>query len=187
MDVTLIIKIVSPIIATITSVVAKKILETKPQLITYLVHAAAIPLTNIPNNPQVNEFVNSHSIVIRNVGKKTANNIRVGHYTLPTNFQLQPNLSYQVTSTSNNGAEILIPTLVPSEQITISYLYFHPLYVNLIHSYTKCDEGLAKFVDITIIEQPKKVLIITMWLLMVIGLSVVINYLLLWLFHFTLI
>jgi hypothetical protein len=54
------------------------------------------------------------------------------------------------------GKEILIPTLVPGEQITISYLYFPPIVWKDINTYIKSDERFAKRIEVLLTPvQPK--------------------------------
>ena len=136
-------KLLSPLIAALIGAIAKRYFEARPRLVTYLVWASAIPLPG-----QQNAQVNTHTIVVRNTGKKTANNVRIGHYHLPPSYQIFPPVSYEVVNVPNGAAEILIPTLVPNEQVSISYLYLPPLTCNQINSYAKSDECLAKVINV---------------------------------------
>jgi hypothetical protein len=165
-DSELILKVVSAILATVGGALIKHYLEGKPKLITYLVHASAIPL-----NDESTTQVNTHSIVVRNAGRKTANNIRIGHNWLPKSFQVFPKVSYEILGEINTSAEILIPTLVPNEQITISYLYFFPNTYTQVNSYTKSDEGMAKVVNAIPTPQAPKWAIAIVWILLITGLS----------------
>lgn len=108
--------------------------------------ADQLPPTLQPQPPQ-QSFVFSHSVVIRNVGKKTAKNVRVSHNGAVTFHQLSPQIKYDLT-TYSNGWEILIPTLVPNEQVQIAYLYFPPITVNGFHGTTKSDEGFAQVLNV---------------------------------------
>ena len=141
-NVDLIGKILAPILTAIGGIIAKRYFEARPKLITYLVHASAIPLSD-----EENTKVNTHSIVVRNAGKRTAHNIRIGHNFLPA-FQIFPQLAREVVKGANNSAEIVIPTLVPGEQINISYLYFPPEVYSQVHSYCKSDEMAAKYINV---------------------------------------
>ena len=76
-----------------------------------------------------------------------AKNVRLGHKVLP-DYNIVPNTKYEVSRLPGGGNEILFPTLVPSEQITISYLYFAPNTYAEINTYVKSDEGLAKVIDV---------------------------------------
>ncbi len=87
--------------------------------------------------------VYTHSLVVRNTGRKSAQNVRIGHHVRPLNYDLAPPVFHWIGDVPNGGWEILIPTLVPGEQLQISYLYFPPLTWNQINSYVKSDEYLA--------------------------------------------
>ncbi|MCX5698186.1 MAG: hypothetical protein NTX01_00585 [Candidatus Omnitrophica bacterium] len=119
-----------------------RVLEKRPKLISYLGHVSAFSLQD-----EKNTQVFTHSIVLLNTGRKTANNIRIGHNYMPK-FNIYPNVSHTVENVSGGGAEILIPKLVPKEQLTISYLYFPPVTWDKINLYTKSDEGLAKVINV---------------------------------------
>lgn len=172
-DIDVIAKLLAPTISGIIFIV-RKILEKKPKLITYMVHSSAIPLGD-----EKNTNINFHSIVVRNAGKKTANNIRIGHHFLPA-FQINPVLSHQIIRSPNGAAEILIPTLVPGEQINISYLYFPPALWSQIHSYCKSDEMPAKYINIIPTTQLGTIQITIIWTLMFIGVSTTLYWLIYW-------
>jgi hypothetical protein len=143
MELDIMAKLAAPVITAVVAFIIKKYFEAEPKLISYLVHASAIPL-----NDENKLKVNTHSIVVRNSGKKTANNIRIGHNHLPKSYQLHPQVTHEVTEGTDESAEILIPTLVPGEQISISYLYFPPVIWNQINSYCKSDEVNAKYINV---------------------------------------
>lgn len=165
-DLEVIAKLLAPMIAAVIGAVVKRYFEAKPKLITYLVHSSAIPL-----NDEKNTQVNTHCIVVRNAGKKTAHNVRIGHSFLPKGFQVFPPLSHTVLENTNGSAEIVIPTLVPNEQVSISYLYFPPLTWNQVNSYTKSDEGLASVINAIPTPQPPRFVVAIVWLLMFLGAS----------------
>jgi hypothetical protein len=140
-------KIAAPIITGAFGLIAKYLADAKPKLITFLVHSFAIPTQNqFLNNAPLT--VHTHSIVVRNSGKKTAHNVRLGHLNLP-DFQIYPNLSHEVNKRPDNSGEILIPTLVPGEQITVGYLYYPPLVFQQVNTYCKSDEVSAKYLNVT--------------------------------------
>jgi len=142
-------KLLAPVITAIIGYLVKRYFEARPKLITYLVHASAIPLRD-----ERGTTVNSHSIVVRNAGKKTAHNVRIGHDQLPDSFQVIPQIPFERIPGPENSAEILIPTLVPGEQVNLSYLYFPPLTWNNVNTYCKSDEGSAKVINIVPMQQP---------------------------------
>jgi hypothetical protein len=172
MDTEIIAKLAAPVITAIIGFILKLYLEAKPKLVTYLVHASEIPL-----HDENKSKVNTHSIVVSNTGKKTANNIRIGHNYLPKSFQLHPQLTHEVSKGDNDSAEILIPTLVPGEQINISYLYWPPVVWSKIHSYCKCDEANAKYLNVSPTQQLSNLQKWLIWSLIFIGASTVVYWL----------
>lgn len=167
-DFEVIAKLLSPLIAALVGAVAKRYFEAKPKLISYLVHSSAIPL-----NDEANTQINTHSIVVRNAGKKAAHNIRVGHNFLPKSFQIYPPVSHTILPGPGSADEILIPTLVPNEQVSISYLYFPPLTFNQVNAYTKSDEGLAQIINVIPTPRPSKIVVGVLWALVFVGASTV--------------
>lgn len=120
-------------------------------------------------------YIGTHALVVRNVGKVSAKNVRLGHKRLP-DYNVFPVTKYEVTVLPGGGKEISFPTLVPGEQITISYLYFSPTVCSQVNTHVKSDEGLAKIIDV--IPAPnlpmwQKVLF---WILLFLGTSTVIYF-----------
>lgn len=91
--------------------------------------------------------IHTHAIVVRNAGQKTAHNVRIDHAVMPLSFGVHPPIRHELTR-QGDGAEILFPVLVPGEQVTISYLYFAPLTWDRIQGWVKCDEGMARAVNV---------------------------------------
>lgn len=170
-------KVLAPIFTAIVVFFVKRFFEARPNLITYLVHASAIP---IPLEDEKKINVNSHSIVVRNSGKKTAHNVRIGHNLLPA-FQIHPQQSYEVLKGTDNFAEIVVPTLVPGEQINISYLYFPPVVWSQVHSYCKSDEMSAKYVNVAPATQLSKLQRAVLWGLLFVGASTLVYWAIYWL------
>lgn len=173
-DIEVIGKLLAALITAISGFAMRWYFEVRPKLLTYLIHASAIPLGDDQGNN-----VNTHSIVVRNAGKKTANNIRIGHNFLPQ-FQIYPQLSHSVIRDASGSAEILVPTLVPNEQVTISYLYFPPLLWNQVHSYCKSDEMAAKYVNVVPTAQPTKLQLTMICTLLFIGATTIVYWLIYW-------
>jgi hypothetical protein len=122
--------------------------EKRPQLISYYGHVAAFKFTGT-NGQRSDVF--THSVVVKNAGKKSATNVRIRHTTLP-NFQIFPVTAYSVNDLPD-GKEILLPSMAPGEEVTLSYLYFPPLTYDQIHAGIKSDEALAKQVPVLIQRQ----------------------------------
>jgi hypothetical protein len=146
--------ILSPIVALFIGVWLNKLAEDRPKLVTYISHTFAIRL-NPPNEGAPALQVHTHSLVIRNIGRKPAKNVRIGHNVLP-NFQVFPQIQYEVVTLPSEGSEILFPTLVPREQITINYLYYPPVLWSNVNTLEKSDEGLARRVNVLLTRQYPK-------------------------------
>src|SRR2546425_927663 len=136
----LVAKVGGPIVGGFVGALIDRALEDRPKVVTYLGHTSAIVLrTGVPTPIQVH----THAIVVANAGRKPAQNVRLGHYVLP-DFQVYPSVAYSVANLPSGGQEINFPSLVPKEQVTVSYLYFPPLIWNQINSYVKSDSGQAR-------------------------------------------
>jgi len=132
----------------IVTAVVTRWFERKPKLITYLSHSASFTYSTDHGGK---EAVNTHTLVIRNAGNKAATNVRVGHNHLPIDFQMFPKRAFKVENIDDGEcSDIVFETVAPSEEITISYLYFPPVYVEQIIGQVKCDEGIAKGMDVWI-------------------------------------
>ena len=162
-------KLAAPIFTALLIFLIKRVLEYRQKLLTYLVHASAIPLKDEPGT-----IVNTHSLVVRNTGKKTAHNVRVGHDILPKSYQIYPQLTHEIIEGNGDSAEIVIPTLVPNEQVNISYLYFPPTIFSQINSYCKSDEVQAKTINIIPSPHLGKVTLFTIWSLIFLGATTVV-------------
>jgi len=163
-------KLAAPVITGAFGLFAKLYSDTKPRLVFYLVHAFAIPTRNKFDPEALPITVHTHSIVVRNSGKKTAHNIRLGHQSLP-DFQIHPALIHETNRQADNSGEILIPTLVPGEQVTIGYLYFPPQTFQQVNTYCKSDEMSAKFLNVTPMVPFTPIQMFAFWSLVFIGAS----------------
>lgn len=171
-------KVLSPILAAIIATVTKWYLDGRPRLTTYLVHASAIPL---PAQQGGAQQVNTHTVVVANTGKKTAHNIRVGHTYLPPSHQVWPPVTHTISTSPSGGAEIHIPTLVPGEQVFISYLYFPPVTWQQVNAYAKSDECMARAITVIPSPQLNKLILAALWAVLFVGASTLIY----WLFLLT--
>jgi hypothetical protein len=160
----IIIKIIVPLGTLILGKYLDRWLSKRPKLIVYLGHSSAF---NVRSQPPIT--VHTHAIVVRNAGRETANQVRIGHNVLPENYQLYPAVPHTIECSQGGVAEIVIQKLVPGEQITISYLYFPPLLWSQINAYTKSDEGFAKALNVIPTPQLPQWLVVTMWSLIFVG------------------
>ena len=179
------IKLLVPIIVALGGAWARRHFEGRPKLVTYLVHAASNPLPRPDppapeaNQPPVNappQAINTHAIVVRNAGKKTAHNVRIDHAFFPFSYGVHPPVHHTLTR-QGDGAEILIPVLVAGEQITISYLYFPPVTWDRVSGWVKCDEGMARAVTAIPSTPPPRAVVWVLMLFTFIGASVVLYWL----------
>jgi hypothetical protein len=144
-------KFLSSAVIVILAFLLNKFFYNRPRLIAYYGHFTGHLLKKCdPNIP-----IFTHSVVIRNLGKLTATNVRLGHkkridlQVNPLDFpeiSIVPEVMYTKNDLPDGGKEILFPTVVPNKQITISYLYFHLNHMNF-NTYVECDEGAAEIIN----------------------------------------
>jgi len=135
--------IAAPVITLFVGAALDRKLERRARLISFLSHATAVRVSPPEGQPF---SINSHSVVVRNAGRLSASNVRLGHNFLPTDFSVWPAVEHLVQRRPDGTAEILFPTLVPNEQVVVTYLYSSPTTFGEINSYTKCDQGYAQVV-----------------------------------------
>lgn len=123
--------------------------ENRPVLISYYGHISAFKVS-VPDGSKVDVY--THSVVLRNAGRKSATNVRLSHLSLP-DFVIYPPVVHEVTAVPDGGKDILIPTLVPNEQITVSYLYGPPLTYAGNNAGIKSDAGLARQIPVLLQRQ----------------------------------
>lgn len=163
----LVLKIAVPLATLLLGRWLDRILEKRPKLISYLGYVSAFTLHN-ENRTQVY----THSIVVRNGGRVAANNVRLGHNVLP-DYQIYPSVPHTVEQPPGGGSEIVIPILVPGEQVTVSYLYVPPLTWDRVNVYTKSDEGFAKILNVIPTPQPPKWVVGVLWSLVFVGVTAI--------------
>ncbi len=167
-----------PIALLIIGALINRYFERRPKLITYYGHISAFRLRT-PEQPEV--F--THSIVIRNAGRKSATNVTIGHNYFPRDYQIFPAIAHEVRKVPDSADEIVIPILVPQEQITISYLYWPPVTYAQINTYVKSDDGLAKVLNVIPTPQASKWLVVSAWILVALGAITAVYFLLLLVRH----
>jgi hypothetical protein len=151
MDIDLIAKIAAPLLSLIVAALIKHYLEGRSRLVTYIGHVAAYPNTGGPQT-------HTHSTVLLNAGKKSAANVRIPHGVplAGVNVQVSPPVHYSFEFSPTGTFQILIPTLAPKEQVTVSYLYQEPTVWNQISWPPKSDDGLAEIVQAIPAPRPNK-------------------------------
>lgn len=120
--------------------------------------------------------------MIRNTGRKKANNVRFGHNVLPA-YQVYPDTSYEERELPGGQKEIVFSELIPKKQVTVSYLYFPPLTWDQVNTHIESDDGPVKVLNVLPTVQLPKWLRVILWTLIgygVIGLLYTIYELLRW-------
>lgn len=166
LDPEVIAKVVGPLLSLLVGGLIKRYTEARSKVVSFIGHASAFTLQG--ENPAI---IHTHSVVVRNTGRKSANNVRLSHAVLPINITVYPPVHYSIERNPEGAGEIVIPVLVPKEQVTISYLYFPPLLWNQINVSTKSDEGFAKIINVIPVPQPNKAVIAGFWFLVFVGAS----------------
>jgi len=138
-----IIQFFSSLAIAIIAFLIKQIFQKRPKLITFYAHASEVTLKSDENTDFITNTgdkitIRSHTIVVGNIGKATANNVKVIHGVLPINYTVFPPVHFK-----KRDNEITIPTLAPGENISITYLYFKDVHYTQTNLLVKCDECLA--------------------------------------------
>jgi len=135
----------APVLALFVGAALDRLLERRPKLISYLVHASAVEI--VPPNG-VNFWAHIHSVVVRNNGREAATDVRLGHSAWPPNYSVYPPTQHTVVNLPGGTTEIVVPVLVPGEQITVTYLYYPPVVVGQVNTYVKHAKGFAKVLNV---------------------------------------
>ena len=136
--------IASPLVALVVGFFLTRTLN-RPVVTTYLGHTSAHRADAVAGGQRFDVF--THSLVIQNTGWRSASNVKLAHSKLPS-FSVYPDVEYRVSDLPGGGQEILFPSLVPNEQVTVSYLYFPPVTWDQINLGVKSDEGFAKVIRV---------------------------------------
>lgn len=145
----IVVDIVVPIFTLIFGIVLTRILERKAKVNYYIGHTSAF-------NIGIQKQLNTHSVVVSNQGKKAATGVKIIHDIKPKNFNVYPQREYEKKDLREGGAEIIFPSLVPGEQVTVSYLYYPPVFWTHFNTVVKHDDGLAKMIPMMLTRQYPK-------------------------------
>jgi len=97
----------------------QKLLERKPH-VTYYVGPWSAFVGSSPTT------FHTHWIVIKNLGKKSATDVRVRHELRTETFYVIPQIPHSDPDMPGGGFEIVFPRLVPQEEVAISYMHSQP-------------------------------------------------------------
>jgi hypothetical protein len=136
-------QIAGPVIGALVGAAAYRALESRAKVITYVGNVSSFTM----RGPAGDVTFNTHSVVVRNAGRKPARNVCLGHYFLP-DLKVVPSVEYEIAELPDGTHELRFPTMVPGEQVTVSYLYFPPVTWSQINSQVKSDDGMAKVISV---------------------------------------
>ena len=159
-------KLAAPTLSLIVGAVIKHYSEARSRVISFIGHVSAFTMQD-----EQRTQVHTHSVIVRNAGRKAAHNVHLVHSVLPIHITVYPPVQHTIERNPEGSGDIVLPVLVPKEQVTVSYLYFPPLLWNQINVNTKSDEGFAKIINVIPMPQPNKVVLATVWILMFVGAS----------------
>lgn len=160
-------KIAGPILGGLVTKILGDLISKRPQVICFYGHSSGVNLAPDPTTKEIVR-VHHHSVVVANKGRETAKNVRLGHSILP-NFDVFPATEYSRNLLPGGSEEILLPSLMPGEQITINYLYFFPTTYDRINTYVKSDAGHAKVLKVLPTPQWPRWALVGAWCLIAYG------------------
>ena len=170
-DIALVERIVEPVVVGVLLALALRLFERRARVVVFVGNVGFFqlhPSTHGPGGP-----VHTHTVVIRNAGKLTAHNVRVPHKVslaaANINVSVLPQTNYSVQPLPTGGDEILFPTLVPEQMLTISYLYYPPNVWNQIHERVRSDEGMARELNVLPTAQLRPWQLRVLWALVIVG------------------
>lgn len=172
MNLDIVTKIASPIVTLLLGAAIRHYAEDRARLVSFIGHISSFKIQD-----KAGTVIHTHSVIVHNVGRRAAHNVRLAHSVLPPHVTIHPSVQYTIEQNPEGAQEIVIPVLVPKEQVTISYLYFPPLTWNQINSTTKSDEGFAKIITVIPVPPPRKTILFVLWVLIFIGASFVMYWL----------
>lgn len=132
----------------IVTLIVARVVERRPRLVAYYGHVAA---HSVEGDPPFD--VGAHSVIVRNLGRLPAHNVKIAHGTLPPNVTMYPRVEYLREPVPGSGDNIVFPVLAPGQQVTISYLYTAPLMYSQVTGEIRCDEGMAKILTVLLTRQ----------------------------------
>jgi hypothetical protein len=164
-DLDLVVKVAGPVLGALVGVGIKHVLDSRPRVVAFLGHVSGIRLQR-DGGPL---SIGTHSVVLRNAGRKAAQNVRIGHNVLP-DFQVFPDTPYVVETLPNGSREIRFPQLVPKKQVTLTYLYFPPLTWEQVNTHLETDDGPIRVLKVLPTVQASKWILAILWSLVGVGL-----------------
>jgi hypothetical protein len=155
-----------PVALLVIGAVINRLFERRVALISFYLHSSAVHVNPAPpGHPFVAHI---HAIVLRNAGGLTATNVRLHHHTLP-DFTIYPSVPHTTQALPDGSEDIVIPQMVPKEQLQITYFYYPPLLYNQVNAGIKCDQGFARQIPVLPQRQFPKWFGGLVWFLLYVG------------------
>lgn len=167
-----------PVVCVFLTAWVTHVVEKRPKLRHYLAHATGIRLSLAGQQPMV---VNTHSVELRNAGRKTETNVRLGHRPVQFWYQVFPGGLHTERPLVDGGREIVFERLVPGKAIHVTYLYLAPIMVGDVNTHIEGDSGASKLVYVQPTPIVPKWLLAVLWLLIASGLVAWLYLLVVWL------
>ena len=139
-------------VAVASTIIAAKIVELlqKRSRLTYYVSSFA-------KFKVEGQDIETHSIVLDNLGKLPATNVMVPHKWLPKMHEVQTEgARYRTEITNDGGTDIVFDRLVPGDRVTIHYLYSPNDNALDMHRPPRYDEGFAEPLNMAQMRQYPK-------------------------------
>jgi len=133
----------------VAGVLIKDWMERKPKLVTYF---GAVSTHRLRPADQPMLQVHTHEVVVRNIGKKPAKNVRMTHAVLP-DYHVMPQVQHTVETPAEGSHDIVFPVLLPGEQVTVAYIYFPPLIAGGVNTGVRHEDGFARHVPVLLQRQ----------------------------------
>ncbi len=161
--------IAAPIVALFAGAALDRWYEGRQRLVVYLTNMADFVI-RVPGPPPEDMHCNTFSLVLRNAGMRATKNVRIGHYWLPPNVNINPSIPHKIDySPPGTAAEVQIDRLVPGQQVTISYLVWGDVQATNVISYVNSDDGEARVLNVLPTPQLPRWLLRLLRFLVVVG------------------
>ena len=114
--------VAAPILTLLVGVWVNRRFENRPVLLSHWGHVSSF---NYQQGNGATGIVNTHSVVIRNVGRRAATNVRLSHTLLP-DFNIWPPVEYELKEVPNSGQDIVNPYRSPKPAVEYLLSLFSP-------------------------------------------------------------
>jgi hypothetical protein len=143
-------QIAGPVALLFIGALINRLFERRVRLISYYIHTSACRVTPTPPAAPIN--LHTHAVALKNDGGLAATNVRLHHYYLP-DFTVTPSVPHIVETLPDGTRDIVIPQLLPREQVSVTYVYLPPLVYTQINAGIRCDQGYARGINVLMQRQ----------------------------------